>query len=388
MSIFDKLFGKKVVDSNNTENKMTAPTDQTSRTSEADDQASEAPGWDAIDTALRAIYGEQQPKHWAAVLSPMLGGNDPLQGISAYARETPVRHWHFVTYGFSELYDKESDDLDYSGWGIEMSFRLCVDNFEDQPPTWVFNFLQNLARYVFRSGNVFADGHYMNANGPIALEENTDIRAMAFIEDPELKTLSTPNGRVQFLQIVGLTEDELLALMQWSTHKALEVLQPYLPLYSTNLSRSSLLAKDDIRQSILDGARKEGSNTAYIFVDQLSYEVVTQSQTANSVRVVMGAKQVHDVLAIMPFRLGVGEFFGLFGKSSQVWFKPGAVFSTSVDNDALTVHLTDTLAECIYANLKPIRGVYQFEGANGFCIEVKPTYIRDQEGNVISTIGE
>ncbi|MFQ7004111.1 MAG: hypothetical protein ACLRRT_10815 [Ruthenibacterium lactatiformans] len=35
-----------------------------------------------------------------------LGGNDPLDGISIYDGGS---YWHFVTYGFSEPYDKEEE---------------------------------------------------------------------------------------------------------------------------------------------------------------------------------------------------------------------------------------------------------------------------------------
>ena len=46
-----------------------------------------------------------------------------IYGISIYRAEDPP-HWHFVTYGFSELYSKESDDPAVSGWGFELTFRL------------------------------------------------------------------------------------------------------------------------------------------------------------------------------------------------------------------------------------------------------------------------
>ena len=37
-----------------------------------DDEA--APGWDAIDSRLKPIYGEQEPIHWGTAISYMLGG--------------------------------------------------------------------------------------------------------------------------------------------------------------------------------------------------------------------------------------------------------------------------------------------------------------------------
>lgn len=77
------------------------------------------------------------------------------------------------SHGFSELYAKESDEPEVSGYGFELTFRLAIapDTAADaEPPRWAMNFLQNLARYVFQSGNVFKDGDWMTANGPIALE--------------------------------------------------------------------------------------------------------------------------------------------------------------------------------------------------------------------------
>jgi hypothetical protein len=128
----------------------------------------EARGWNAIDAALRPLYGDQKPAHWAAVVPAMLGGQDPLQGISAY-RSTfgGAPHWHFVTYGFSELYEKESDDPETSGYGLELTCRVVDTEEGAEPPKWVWSLLQNLARYVFRTGNVFEPNHSTTLNGPI-----------------------------------------------------------------------------------------------------------------------------------------------------------------------------------------------------------------------------
>src|SRR5262245_34756174 len=96
----------------------------------------EAPGWGAIDRALAQHYG--------TILCYALGGDDPLQGISAYLSEEGRPHWHYVTYGYSELYDKESDNPDESGWGFEMTFRLARRANRKKTPVWPMNFLQNL----------------------------------------------------------------------------------------------------------------------------------------------------------------------------------------------------------------------------------------------------
>ena len=38
-----------------------------------------------------------------------------------------------------------------------------------------------------------------------------------FMEDPELGAINTPNGKLQFLQLVGMTMDELTAARGWNT---------------------------------------------------------------------------------------------------------------------------------------------------------------------------
>ena len=63
-----------------------------------------------------------------------------------YWAHAPVPHWHYVTYGFSELYAKESSDAATSGYGFELTFRLAAEaaeNADSTPPVWPMNLLQN-----------------------------------------------------------------------------------------------------------------------------------------------------------------------------------------------------------------------------------------------------
>src|SRR5277367_4602912 len=80
--------------------------------SDSTESAGESPGWAAIDAALWPIYGELEPYHVGTVIPYALGGPDPIHGISAYKNAGSSPHWHFVTYGFSELWAKESTDAD------------------------------------------------------------------------------------------------------------------------------------------------------------------------------------------------------------------------------------------------------------------------------------
>src|SRR5438105_6801810 len=104
------------------------------------DKTDDASGWDAIDAALRTIYGDREPYHVGTVVPYALGGPDPIHGISAYKNVDPRPHWHFVTYGFSELWAKESSEPDVSGFGFELTFRPACHAKEEKPPTWALHF--------------------------------------------------------------------------------------------------------------------------------------------------------------------------------------------------------------------------------------------------------
>ncbi len=126
-----------------------------------------SPGWDAIEDALAAVYGDQKPKHYAPALHAALGGPDPIDGISLY-RSTAggVAHLHLVTYGFSQLYyDEALLGKPYSRFGFELTLRLRQDPADDEMPSWAINMAQNIARYVFKSGRWFEPGHCMPAEG-------------------------------------------------------------------------------------------------------------------------------------------------------------------------------------------------------------------------------
>lgn len=203
---------------------------------------SERSGWDAIDGALQQLYGDSQPVHWASEHPWSLGGPDPLDGISAYRRIDPVAHWHYIGYGLTELYEKEWDNPDESGWGFELTFRLVRRPDDTQPPLWPARFLQNLARYVFQSGKSFEPNHTIKAAGPITADRpDSAIEAIAFTVDPELGRIRTPHGSVQFLQIVGLTLPEYRAALGGKTRSLLDQLSTQLPLYVTDIDRASLI---------------------------------------------------------------------------------------------------------------------------------------------------
>ena len=185
----------------------------------------DAVGWDYIDEKLASIYGEQEPRHYAPELPYELGGEDPLNGVSFYTSTEQEPHFHFVTYGFSELfYDEDAVGGEFSKFGFEMTFRLKMEREEDDEIGWVFNMLQSIARYVFDSGKWFEPYHFLPAGAPIKMDSDSEITALAFVPDPELGKMDTPHGEVMFLQAVGLTTAEFQELKKNPTTTEVEKL--------------------------------------------------------------------------------------------------------------------------------------------------------------------
>ncbi|MEO3875262.1 suppressor of fused domain protein [Nonomuraea sp. B12E4] len=54
----------------------------------------------------------------------------------------------------------------------------------------------------------FAHGHRMGVAGRLG-PEGSRLNALAFVTDPELGAIDTPNGRVEFVTAVGVTREEL-----------------------------------------------------------------------------------------------------------------------------------------------------------------------------------
>jgi len=205
----------------------------------------DAVGWLEIDKVVEGIYGDQKPRHYAPPLHYMVGGEDPLDGVSIYDSQKDMFHRHLVSYGMSELYyNEEAAGGEFSKWGFEFTFRLKPFAEDGDDPTWVVNLMNNLARYVIKSGKWFEEYHVIPANGPIRLNSTAEINivGVAFVSDPELGKVQTPHGEVSFLQMVGLTANEMNRITSASSaydevKKVLDEIKITNPLMITDLLR-------------------------------------------------------------------------------------------------------------------------------------------------------
>ncbi len=200
-----------------------------------------APGWDAITELCDKVYPNQKnPKHYGTLISWQFGGNDPLQGISVYDGGD---YWHFITYGLSELYEKESDIKDISGYGMEFTFKLKKDNYENEENEikCICGILQSIARITFTKGELFNIYEYLYTGQTEGVDCNRKSNITGFITVPDDKfhEIDTPNGKVCFVEFVGATDSELKAIQ----NSQIRVKELYEKIGSdiTNYNRDSVI---------------------------------------------------------------------------------------------------------------------------------------------------
>lgn len=173
-----------------------------------------APGWDAITAAFDALYpGQDNPLHFGCLIPWRLGGPDPLQGISVYDGGDC---FHFVTYGLTDLCEKEGKDPHYSGFGYEFTLKLRKAGLEDERAELgcVAGILQALARLTFEKGEQFYPNEYIYTGQETGMDARGLSRLTGFITaEDEAGTIDTPNGKVDFIKLIGVTDAELKAIM-------------------------------------------------------------------------------------------------------------------------------------------------------------------------------
>ncbi|MEO6776992.1 MAG: suppressor of fused domain protein [Kofleriaceae bacterium] len=344
----------------------------------ASSEDDEAPGWAAIDRALAAVYKGADPHaHFGTVLPYSLGGSAPIQGISVYLRDEPVPHFHFVTYGFSDLMRKETDVPDISGFGFELTFRLARATGDEKVPEWAATMLENLGRYVLRTGHRFAAGDRFRPSltGTITHAPDTALVALVFTDDPELDEIHSQFGKARFVQLVGITDDEYKLTEEWSIGGLVELLRRRLPVLVTDVARRSVLA--DAATSIVVKKRValEGSDEASIRADHL------QLATGEGLRVELGALAAQGLPRAIRGRIRHGRTYTIHGPEGiKLHLGPAtAAPRLTVADREVTFELTPALATAVEDKLRGgLVGDYRFD--HGLRVIVTPSFVTESSG--------
>lgn len=208
MSLFDKDKTKKSTEEPIQDVKPDDPAEQ-----ELDTR-----GWIAITKAFEKLYpGQEDPLHFGTLIPWQLGGKDPLRGISVYDGGD---FWHFVSYGLSELYEKESDDPEWSGYGFEFTLKLKKAGLADENAEikTICGIFQTLARLTFQNGEIFQPDEYIYTRQTQGIDNRQQSAITGFITAwDEAGEIVTPNGKVQFVKLIGATDAELKALYEKKT---------------------------------------------------------------------------------------------------------------------------------------------------------------------------
>ncbi len=165
--------------------------------------------WECIVKQFNKLYSTSN--HYPCMLHASIGGNDYLQGTTIYKND---QQEHLVTFGMTNLYPDESDIGDkFSGFGYEMTAKWKNNNCDSDKI--IYNFIaHHFARYTYTQNAKLFDGHTVICDvqaklDQLGIKEKSNIKAFVVVNDTEVKTINTLCGEIQFLQLIGITEEEL-----------------------------------------------------------------------------------------------------------------------------------------------------------------------------------
>ncbi len=172
-----------------------------------------SPGWQAIDDAFEKLYPGQIPDHFGTFMTAraIMGGDQYLDGCSIYS--SPKGYKHLVTYGMTVLYgDEDAFGGEWNGWGYEMTLKLKEKDTESC--MWAVDMMSNLARYTYTTERFFEPNQYVKGNGtPLHTGTDSLITALLLVNDTEAEPQMSVYGKTEFIQLVGITESELQAII-------------------------------------------------------------------------------------------------------------------------------------------------------------------------------
>ena len=193
-------------------------------------RAGTSQGWDAIVDHFKKIYPDQlNPRHYRPLISPKFASFEtPLFGTDIYDGGD---FWHFITYGLTDVYDRRKEKDEWSGLGFEMTLKLKKTSEMNDPETEdnelknICGVLQDLGQYVFETDEIFQPNQYIYSQQTAGFDHAQKSKLTGFaIAMDEAGTIDTPNGKVEFLCIVGLTDKELRSIYE-GNHKTEEILK-------------------------------------------------------------------------------------------------------------------------------------------------------------------
>lgn len=173
----------------------------------AEEQDDWAPGWEAIEQQFAVLYPGVEPRHMASAMAAraVFGGDVYLDGASLYPSARGYQH--IVSFGLSALYaDVEAYGAEHSGWGYELTAKVAASSPDDA--LWMVDVMSNLARYTFTSRRFFQPYDHVAGGEPIRQGSASALTSLLVVPDTEITGVESVHGRLDFLQLVGITSAE------------------------------------------------------------------------------------------------------------------------------------------------------------------------------------
>lgn len=220
-----------------------------------------------------------------------MGGFEALDGVFVYINpendETDEpSYFHFVTIGLSDLYGdgrvRFPTFAGCSGFGIELTIKVRkLSNSRDEPiPCWPINILQFLARYVFETGTRICAGDDIPLTDPIM--PGSRLNNLLTRKDEKYSTYNSPNGTIDFVQIVPVTQEEFDAAHNWKATEIINLMEEIDPnLMITDVSRDESIFElaPEIEILVKEETNSKGSDVgsysvycAWDVIDQRNHE--------------------------------------------------------------------------------------------------------------------
>jgi hypothetical protein len=279
--------------------------------------------------------------------------------VAAYKNLEPTPHWHFVSINLSG----SPDDFENEGFGLggEVTFRLACRKSAKEAPMWAHELIQKLGRIALDRGRGFSVGTYLNLLGPITGDaEEISLVGLGAVADPALAPIETAGGRVEFTQVFGLTEDEILAAVEWGAPNLLALLGEQCPLFLTDVARPSFLDAPANADAVRRGVERDGSPHGRLLLAADDCWEVTGPVKRRAVTISLPEGDLKLLVSMLRGRTLHNRECTLSDGTRKLHLVPAEDTGWSIDDQTLALRLTESVARQMVSDLASPAEVYSW----------------------------
>jgi hypothetical protein len=305
----------------------------------------------AIDSALEDCYPTQLDHRVG--LQPGPGEEfPPLEEVVAFAVDAPVPHWHYISYGLTELGTKVSEDPSVSGWGFELTMRVAA-SVQGDPPVWPIQFMRWIAMTIWRDRSPLGAGHSFLLPDGMLEHYRPETEAVGFVVDEALGRRETVNGAMAFLQVVDLYADEYQLVSRWDALQVFEAIRAVAPRHAW-LARDSVV-RGPAGQVLLARADEQGSSQAVHYASRIA---------CLDVGIGLDPLNRHVVANCLEYRVAYGREATIFSDDTKIVLRPGDYSVSRQENEA-TVWIAPNRAAALAGEMRQGRCFAPFVAIDG-----------------------